>query len=442
MSRKEKCWELCCSTRFLVFATLLVVGSLVVAFSVGGAKDQSDNKEASSTPPGSRQEAMLSKILSLGITSEADLKNADTAGYKALQFIAETDEAQLAPDDPSLMDRYAMCVLYQATQPKYQESPIYTSWIKEEKWMSKASICDWHGIDCERIQDQKDIVVHISLAGNQLQGTLPSELKVFKDLVQLDLSGNRLFGPIPEAIGDMSLLGFLMLQDNELTGKLPSSLGGLFNAEEIILSNNKLEGNLPEDIGHLTKLRSLKVDHNMLSGALPKEWKMTRISKYTEYLFKHFIVINRRLLNLFVDSLRLSNNEFKGHIPHSLFELTTLVDFRIGDNFLTGTIPPGKHRTVRATDALPLSSPSLACLARNPQKLNPSLNSVRVLLGSLVSKGALRRGKQTPHPGMCCWRRVEVFEAQMNQLHGDIPEVFDRLHHLRKSTSVRGRTID
>ena len=30
------------------------------------------------------------------------------------------------------------------------------------------------------------------------------------------------------------------------------------------------------------------------------------------------------------------------------------------------------------------------------------------------------------------WHGAEVFEAQMNQLYGEIPEVFDRLRHLGK----------
>ena len=48
------------------------------------------------------------------------------------------------------------------------------------------------------------------------------------------------------------------------------------------------------------------------------------------------------LIPFLLDALDLSNNEFKGHIPHALFELTTLGEFRIGNNFLTGSIPPGK----------------------------------------------------------------------------------------------------
>ena len=278
MSRKQKCWELCCSTRFLVFVTLLIVGSLVVAFSVGGKDSTQEN---SSPPPVNRQEAIRSKIIDLGISSEADLKNAKTASNKALQFLVKSDEAQLAPDDPNLLERYALGVLYYSTQPQDQASPIYKSWRNKESWMSKASVCDWYGVDCERIEEeQRDIIVHVNLAANQLQGTLPSELKALKDLVQLNLSGNRLFGTIPEAIGHMSVLSFLMLQDNGLTGTLPIAIGDLLSAEEIILSNNKLEGHLPENIGRLSKLRGLKVDNNVFSGSLPTEWKLTRISKY------------------------------------------------------------------------------------------------------------------------------------------------------------------
>jgi len=36
-------------------------------------------------------------------------------------------------------------------------------------------------------------------------------------------------------------------------------------------------------------------------------------------------------------------------------------------------------------------------------------------------------------PFLCCFS--EVFGVNSNQLHGDVPEVFDRLHHLRESHS-------
>ena len=286
MSRKQKCYELCCSTRFLVLVvTLVIVGSLVVAFSVRVGKNGS-----SSVPVVNRQEVIRSKIIAQGITSEADLKKSNSAASKALQFLVKTDEAQLSPDDPNLMDRYVLAVLYYSTQPQDQKTQIYSYWKNKENWMSMTSVCEWHGIDCEDIQDRKNVVVHVNLAANQLQGTLPSELHGLKDLVQLNLSGNHLSGPIPDAIGQMTSLHYLMLQDNVLTGKLPNSIGKLSEAEEIILSNNKFEGRLPESIGHLTKLRKLKVDHNMFTGDLPAEWKLTRISELS-ILTKAFCLV-------------------------------------------------------------------------------------------------------------------------------------------------------
>ena len=78
-------------------------------------------------------------------------------------------------------------------------------------------------------------------------------------------------------------------------------------------------------------------------------------------------------LLLIADALHLQDNDFKGHIPHQLFQLTSLIDFRLGHNALTGTIPP-------------------------------EIESIK---------------------------HLEIFEAQTNSLHGKVPEVFDRLHHLR-----------
>lgn len=344
----NRCRELVTSTRFLVFVVGLIVLVLIVVFSVTGSGGGGDKKPEA--PPLSETAMDYHGFLvSKGITTEESLKDPNSGQYKALHWITEKDEAKLTKDDPEFLQRYAMAVLYHATQPKDQEEPQFDSWKSNDKWLSKHSICEWYGIDCEHILAE-DVVVHVNLANNQLQGTIPNELKALQYMVQLDLSKNQLGGQIPESIGHMTHLNFLLLQENVLSGKIPPSIGSMVMAEMIFLSHNKLEGLLPENLGHIEKLRELKVDHNLLSGNLPNAWKQ-----------KH------------IRTLYLQNNEFKGHIPHQLFQLTTLVDFRIGNNHMTGTLPP-------------------------------EMESIY---------------------------NLQIFDISMNRLHGSVPEIWDRLHHLK-----------
>lgn len=311
-SRSSKCRELLFSTRFLVFVVLVIVGCLVVVFAVN--KDSSPPPKPFVSP--SMRGDLQSKIVGRGISSAEAFQDPESPQSKAFKWAHEEDKFDGARNDVVTIQRYILAVLYHATQPSAQLNPVFKSWKTEENWLSKLSVCEWYGVECEKIMGN-DAVVHLNLYNNQLQGSIPIELQSLKYLVLLDLSNNKLSGSIPEDIGQMTFLNFLRLQNNHLNGKLPESIVDMKAAEEIFLSNNNIEGTIPDGIGTMSNLRGLKFDHNMLSGSIPKIWKQQHIS-----------------------TLYLQDNEFRGRIPHSLFQLTTLKDFRLGHNFLTGTIPP------------------------------------------------------------------------------------------------------
>lgn len=168
------------------------------------------------------------------------------------------------------------------------------------------------------------------------------ELKALDKLRELDLSNNRLKGSIPDAIGEMSNLEYLVLSANTLTGSLPRTLDEMTSIVELDLSKNKIEGILPTGLQGLVQLKALyvsppflalknssnfstllmlwshfQINDNLMTGPLPNDWSLYSI-----------------------ETLDFTNNEFLGHLPHSQFQLTTLVTFKLSNNFLTGTIPP------------------------------------------------------------------------------------------------------
>ncbi len=155
------------------------------------------------------------------------------------------------------------------------------------------------------------------LFGNQLTGSIPTELGNLSNLEDLRLDDNQLTGSIPTELGNLSNLEDLWLNSNQLTGSIPTELGNLSNLEDLRLDDNQLTGSIPMELGNLSNLVYLWLDDNQLTGSIPTELG--------------------NLSNL-VD-LRLDDNQLTGSIPTELGNLSNLVDLYLNNNLLTGTIP-------------------------------------------------------------------------------------------------------
>ena len=137
-------------------------------------------------------------------------------------------------------------------------------WDMSFNWMSSQYPCGyypteaadkaWYGLTCgdgflERSQlkncthnlptwpacDSLQFVVDISLPGNRLTGSFPSEIGYFS---RLDVS--------------------LVLSENTLTQTIPTELGSLSNLTSTVdLSYNLLIGTIPTEMGMLTNLRTM-----------------------------------------------------------------------------------------------------------------------------------------------------------------------------------------
>jgi len=66
--------------------------------------------------------------------------------------------------------------------------------------------------------------VEIVLAFNNLDGTIPTDIKMLSELRKLDLSINKLNGMLQHAIFQMHTLQYIDLSGNSITGPLPTKL--------------------------------------------------------------------------------------------------------------------------------------------------------------------------------------------------------------------------
>ncbi len=136
------------------------------------------------------------------------------------------------------------------------------SWSINTGWETSANECTWYGIECDVAGNH---ITEISVAGNNLTGTLP-DISALTALLNFDVGENHLHGAIP-ALSALVNLQFIEAEDNQLSGSIPS-LSGLTALRTLDVQNNALSGHAP-DLSSLTSLRGFVVGDNQLTGPVP-----------------------------------------------------------------------------------------------------------------------------------------------------------------------------
>ncbi|XP_031488811.1 probable leucine-rich repeat receptor-like protein kinase At1g68400 isoform X2 [Nymphaea colorata] len=130
------------------------------------------------------------------------------------------------------------------------------------------------------------------------------------------LQGLNLSGPL-QPLTELDQLRVLSLKHNSFASPLPD-LTSWRNMKLLYLSHNRFSGDFPAGISSLRRLHRLDLSYNELSGRLPQE-------------------LNR--LNSLL-TLRLEHNRFTGTLQVFAYKMdTTLEDFNVSGNNLTGAIP-------------------------------------------------------------------------------------------------------
>ncbi|CAE7939507.1 GSO1 [Symbiodinium sp. KB8] len=155
-----------------------------------------------------------------------------------------------------------------------------------------------------------------SLASNQLEGSIPSEIGDLPNLIELVLTGNKLTGPIPPEVGNLTRLKFLSLARNKLSGSIPAAIGRLTSLEDLALFENQLSGRIPHEIGQeILGIRAVLLHKNFLEG--PFHWSNAAGIRY----------------------LTLHENRFQGSPPSGLQTMTALDYLTLHGNDFSGTVP-------------------------------------------------------------------------------------------------------
>ncbi len=211
-------------------------------------------------------------------------------------------------------------------------------WVRSGGWLTDAPLARWHGVET----DAAGSVIGLRLRSNGLTGSLPVELAQLPELSVLDLAGNELEGRIPSALGDITRLERLNLASNRLSGSIPPSLAQLSELRHLALGGNGLSGAVPSELGDLGRLELLDIGENQLVGEIPGELaklaNLIRLSLGGNFLTGTIPPEMGDLDHL--QSINLQGNQLSGSIPSSLGKLGAMEDIRLADNELSGPIPP------------------------------------------------------------------------------------------------------
>lgn len=200
----------------------------------------------------------------------ADLDNS-TPQSKAAKFIIYDDPLHVKPyEKDEIMHRYALVTLYYATNGK--------EWNNSSLWLSKESICMWHGISCSNsLNDNTDgddirYVTKTILKENNMIGEIPWEMKALSNLTDISFEKNSLNGDtIFSIVVSMDKLKSLDLRNNQFMGEIDSNIAFMSNLQLLYLEGNQFYGSIPVDLGKSQTLVAITMHRNNFTGYMPDE---------------------------------------------------------------------------------------------------------------------------------------------------------------------------
>jgi hypothetical protein len=133
----------------------------------------------------------------------------------------------------------------------------------KKRWLSKSSECNWYGILC----NEDGNVYQILLQDNGLAGVLISELNALEELTIIHLDDNNLEGALPKF--DNLDLQHLSLYGNQLEGTLELADEWMDLRTLVLGGGNQLNVTLTPIFGLTEKLEFLDLGGNIVGSTLP-----------------------------------------------------------------------------------------------------------------------------------------------------------------------------
>lgn len=173
----------------------------------------------------------------------------------------------------------------------------------------------------------------VRLGGNQFTGAVPQNIGLLTNLRVLVADRNRLVGTLPQSLCSLASILEMNLNQNGITGEIPACLGTLARLQSLDLGQNALSGTIPPELADVTTLQSLYLHRNQLTGTIPASLGNATVATIiaSEKNSAAQLTAANGLRRLW-----LGGNKLTGEVPETLRSLTSLEEFLIDNNELTG----------------------------------------------------------------------------------------------------------
>jgi hypothetical protein len=224
----------------------------------------------------------------------------DSPHARAANWIINEDPRMLEPEADNLIQRFLLSLFYLATterQPWLSCNPPvgdetymcnYTKLaqvfpeVEYEnvlwgRWLSWEHECGWAGVFCDEFNQTRAV----ELPGQQIRGTLPSEIALMPYLQSLTFNWNELYGTMPSELASMKHLLNIELHYNFFTGQVPAEWYAAQALQRVNFAGNFLSGSIPTEIGQLSTMKGFFSFENSIGGTIPSEiGKMKFLCKF------------------------------------------------------------------------------------------------------------------------------------------------------------------
>ncbi|TQD86056.1 hypothetical protein C1H46_028395 [Malus baccata] len=206
----------------------------------------------------------------------------------------------------------------------------FGSKVENLKWLSGLSLLKHLGMSYTdltrashwlRVNTLPSLLVELHLSGCELYH-MPSGIANLTSLKVLDLSDNYFNSTIPTWLYSLNHLESLDLSLNAFHGEISSSLGNLTALVHLQLGSNQLEGEIPNSLGNLCKLTHFDLWSNNFRGRVSEIFESLSSCSFGQ-----------------IDFLRLSDNNFSGHLFDQLGIFENLRTLDLSNNSISGIIP-------------------------------------------------------------------------------------------------------
>ena len=284
------------------------------------------------------------------VSGMRELADFNSERYQAACWLVNDDLKEYEANDPKLMQRYILAVIYLTTGGP--------NWEAQLGFMGGKDECVWEAVKC----NDEGFVTYLYLgkhrficqstnshvhrpnsnmcffaAYNRLQGTLASEIFSLVSLDFFDITKNVFTGTVLPGMSRLPMK-YLDTYENTFTGTLPSDFYNLDGIEYLSVGRNLFSGTMHEEHGDLSKITEFWFQNNFYSGTLP-QW-LDEITALKQ-LFLHFNKFTGQIPSYFMPNLRqlwLWDNQLIGTVPPSIFLMPSLREFKVTKNKMSGSI--------------------------------------------------------------------------------------------------------